>query len=358
MVRQSGDREKTLYNVSTNTGPKSKTGLLEDLVQSLKTRDITKDPLSKEEAVSLMGARGSDLMDLVAVSGRVRQEMLGNKVRLCGIVNARSGGCSEDCAFCAQARDSEAKIDHYGLLDEETIFAAARSAQDSGAGEFSIVTSGRAVKSKREVSIIVSAVKRIRKETKLETCASLGVLDEETLATLKDAGLQRFHHNLESSPSYYPNVCSTHSFEEKIRTAQRVKAMGLKLCSGGIFGLGESLVQRVEMLMVLAELSPDSVPINFLNPVEGTRLQAQSLLTSQEAVAVVAVARLILPGKHIILCGGREVTLRSLQPLALLAGASGLLVGDYLTTRGRPAGEDLEMIRDLGFEPYYANVEG
>jgi len=323
---------------------------LNTLLNSLLSRDLAGVPLSPAHAETLLAARGPDLAALIAVAHAMRLERCGRTVRLCGILNARSGGCTEDCAFCAQARDSEAAVEAYALLEADPIVAAARRGRAAGACRFSIVTSGRGMTRGRDLDRVCEAIRRIRDEVGVAVCASLGVLDRAALERLREAGLTRYHHNLEAPPSLYGEICTTHPIEERITTARDARAVGLELCCGGILGLGESPSQRIELLLAIAELEPDAVPINFLEPIPGTGLADRPTLSPQEALAAVAVASLLVPEAELILCGGREVTLRSLQPLALLAGANGLMIGDYLTTPGQPPERDIEMIRDLGLE--------
>jgi len=257
----------------------------------------------------------------------VREARFGRRVSLCLIINAKSGLCSEDCAFCSQAATSRAEIAKYPLLPWEKLLEAARAAQAQGAARFSIVTSGKGI-----------------------TCASLGVADRGFLQELKDAGLYRFHHNLETAASFYPQICSTHRYEERLATVAAAQEAGLEVCVGGIFGLGETLAQRYEMAQTLKTLEVDAIPLNFLHPLPGTRLADRPLLKPLEALKIIIAFRLSLPDKTIIICGGRQPTLRSLAPLIFAAGANALMTGDYLTTKGRLPEEDRQMLEDLGLE--------
>ncbi len=291
----------------------------------------------------------NNLTDLISVADKIRRKFKGKKVKFCSIVNAKSGMCGQDCAFCGQSSYHKTRISKYPLLDTEVIVKSAMDAAHNGAAKFSIVTSGKSINSRGEIEKIKSAIKRIKSETSLECCASLGILGKEFFGELKDAGLDRYHHNLETSRSFFPQICTTRLYQENIDTIRAAKKAGLITCCGGIFGMGESPEQRIELALTLKELDSDSIPINFLNPVKNTRLENIPLLKPLEALKIISIFRIVFPTKDIIICGGREVVLRSLQPMMFLAGANGMILGDYLTTKGRSIKHDLEMIKDLGF---------
>lgn len=290
----------------------------------------------------------NNLIDLISAADKIRRKFKGKKVKFCSIVNAKSGMCDQNCAFCGQSSYHKTKILKYPLLDTEAIVESAMDAAHNGATEFSIVTSGKKINSKGELEQIKKAIKEIKEKTSLESCASLGVLDKDFLAELKGAGLDRYHHNLETSQSFFPQICTTRGYDESVDTIKAAKEAGLITCCGGIFGIGESPQQRIELALTLKKLDPDSIPINFLSPVKNTRLENMPLLEPLEALKIIAIFRIIFPRKDIIICGGREVTLRSLQPVMFLAGANGMILGDYLTTKGRSVKHDLDMIKDLG----------
>jgi len=302
--------------------------------------------LSGAEALQLSQAAGETPMALLGAADTVRRHFKGNLVRFCSIVNAKSGSCGEDCAFCAQSRNSTADVEKYPLRDEQWLLEKARAAAGHGAGEFSIVTSGKKVSGEALSSIgrVVSGVE----ELGMEPCASLGVLGATELRLLKEAGLKVFHHNLEASRSFYGAIVSTRTFDDNVATVNAVKEAGLKICCGGIFGLGESMEQRIELLLELASLDVDRVPINFLIPIEGTGLEDRPLLPPLEALSIIALARLILPHKEIVIAGGRERVLGQLQALVFFAGANALLVGNYLTTAGRSVEDDEALVQACG----------
>ena len=304
--------------------------------------------ISSPDALAVLQLPQEALWRLLDVTEAVRRRFKGDGIRLCSIVNAKSGLCSEDCSFCSQSRRSKAEIAKYPMIGEEEIVAAARDAKGRGAREFSIVASGLATRGRRDLVRVGNAVERIRDEVGLETCVSLGTLSAGDIAYLLSRGLRSVHHNLETSRRFFPSVCTTHEYEEDVRAVRDAKAAGAWVCCGGIFGLGETDEDRVELSTTLRELDVDSIPVNFLNPVAGTPLEGKRELTPFLCLKIIAMMRLCHPAREIIVCGGREVNLRDLQSLMFAAGATGTMAGNYLTTCGRPAEEDVRMIRDLG----------
>jgi biotin synthase len=304
--------------------------------------------ISPPDALAVLRLPREALWRLLDVTETVRRHFKGDGIRLCSIVNAKSGSCSEDCSFCSQSSRSKAEIAKYPMIGEEEIVAAARQAKERGAREFSIVASGLAMRNRRELVRVGNAVERIRDEVGLETCVSLGTLPAGSIAYLLSRGLRSVHHNLETSRRFFPAVCTTHDYEEDVRAVRDAKAAGAWVCCGGIFGLGETDLDRVELSMTLRDLDVDSIPVNFLNPVPGTPLEGKRDLTPMTCLKIIAMMRLCHPAREIIVCGGREANLRDLQSLMFAAGATGTMAGNYLTTCGRPAEEDVRMIRDLG----------
>jgi biotin synthase len=236
------------------------------------------------------------------------------------------------------------------MLPREELVDAAEQAAAAGASRFSLVTAGRGLLSPRDQSAVLAAVAAIQETVPIRVCASLGIVDRGFLEELKAAGLYRFHHNLETAASFFPSICTTHSFAERVATIEDACEAGLSVCAGGIFGLGETLAQRWEMAQVLKNLSVDAIPLNFLHPLPGTPLAQRPMLTPLEALKIVMAFRLFFPDRSLIICGGRQMTLRSLSPLLFAAGADALMTGDYLTTKGRMPDEDRQMLKDLGLE--------
>jgi biotin synthase len=312
--------------------------------------DVT--PISAAEARTLI--RHTVAPQLEALLDRaeaVRRAVHGDEVALCGITNAKSGRCPEDCGFCSQsAHFPEADAPVYPLVGADEIVAQAKAAERAGAREFSIVTSGTRVAKESELATIEEAVRKLRADTAVEPCASLGLVGETELARLKAAGLMHYHHNLETARSFFDDVCTTHTYEEQLETIRAAKRQGLKLCSGGILGMGETPEQRVELAETIRELGVDCVPMNFLNPRPGTPMAHVKAISAEECLAAIAVFRLMMPAAHIFVMGGREVNLGARQHLIFRAGANGTMVGNYLTSAGRGPGETVDMALAQGLK--------
>jgi biotin synthase len=308
------------------------------------------EPISAEEARRLIRhTAGRELEALLARANAVREAVHGSEIALCGITNAKSGRCPEDCGFCSQsAHFPEADAPVYPLVGAEEIVAQARAAERAGAREFSIVTSGTRVAKEEELAVLEVAVRRLRAETAVEPCASLGLVREPDLARLKDAGLMHYHHNLETAKSFFGNVCTTHTYEEQLETIRAAKRQGLKLCSGGILGMGETPEQRVELAETIRDLGVDCVPMNFLNPRPGTPMEKVKAITAEACLAAIAVFRLMMPAVHLFVMGGREVNLGERQDLIFYAGANGTMVGNYLTSAGRAPDATVGMVEEQG----------
>ena len=304
--------------------------------------------ISREEAIDLINVPDQDTMLLLAMADRIRQRFNGDEVDVCAIVNARSGRCPENCKFCAQSAHYHTGVTEYHLLSVEELVEAAKKAKAAGAVRFSIVTSGRGQSKADDFENILQALVRIKKEVGIEICTSLGILTPEQAIKLKEVGVTRYHANIETAPSHFPDICSTHSYEDKMSTIQAAKDAGIRVCSGGILGLNETPEQRVEMAFELKRLDIDSVPLNLLNQIEGTPFENNKSMTPLEILRAFAVFRFILPKALIRTAGGREVNLRDLQALALNGGMNGIMVGGYLTTGGRRPEDDKTMLRDLG----------
>jgi biotin synthase len=312
---------------------------------------LTGYSITYDEAIALTKIADEDIPLSAAYAHKIRKKFAGDAVDMCGIVNARSGMCSEDCKFCAQSVYHQTEAPVYPLLDSDTLLAAARKAEDEGARRASLVTSGKGMDGDPDFPRIVDALQRIMGGTGLQVCANLGTLNFEQAQILAQAGVKRYAHNVETSARFYPEVCTTHPYEERLSTIQAAKAAGLELCTGGIIGLGENWADRVDMAFTLRELDVDSVPINILNPLKGTALEHRELMRPLDAIKTFAIFRFILPGKTIRPAGGREINLRDLQGALMLAGANGLIVGNYLTFTGRNTKADFDMVRDAGLYP-------
>jgi len=310
-------------------------------------RALSGGGLSPSDVPGLLTSMDVSPWDMLGLAGRLREFRFRHHIDACSIINAKSGNCSEDCAFCAQSAHNHANVETYPLLPEDVIVETARNAFDHGVRRFCIVTSGRGIDSDSDLGTIARCIEKIR-GIGIMPCATLGTLDKGQLKTLRDAGLNRFHHNIETAKAYFPKVCTTHSYEERIETLFTARDVGLSLCSGGIMGMGESMEDRSEMAFALRDVGVDSVPLNFLMPIPGTPLEGAGNMTPMEALKTIALFRFLLPDKEIRVCGGRMNALRDLHPLIFLAGANGLLMGDYLTTKGRGYEADLRMLSDLG----------
>lgn len=316
-------------------------------IQNSAERVLSGGVLAAEEALRLAAVDGPDLYLLFAEASRIREHFKGRSASLCSIINAKSGRCPENCAFCAQSSAHTTNAQVYPLVDEDELVRCARSAEQNGARCYGIITSGTGIQPGAELEKICRALRRIKAETAIDPSCSLGILDHETALLLKEAGMVTYHHNLETSRSFFPSICTTHDYEDDVKTVRAVKRAGLKVCCGGIFGLGEGFSHRVELAETLRELDVDTVPINFLNPVEGTPLADAAFLTPMECLRIIALFRFMLPEKDLTVCGGREKNLRELQSWIFLAGASGMMTGNYLTTPGRAPEQDRQMLTDL-----------
>jgi biotin synthase len=303
--------------------------------------------ISRDQALTLIPENPEAAMDLISCANKIRQWFKQQQIFKCGIVNAKSGRCPEDCAFCAQSVHHQSAVPIYALRGVDELVQSGLRLAAAGANNYSMVTSGTTL-GDGEIDTVCRAAEILRGKSDLRVCASLGMLTERSARKLKAAGVSRYHHNLETAQSHFENICTTHDYEEDIQTVLTAKTAGLEVCSGGIFGMGESWEQRVELAFLLKELDVHVIPVNFLNPIEGTRLAQRPLLPPLEALACIALFRFIHPRKEITVCGGREVTLQDFQSWVFFAGANGLMVGNYLTTQGRNIEADLEMIANMG----------
>ena len=318
-----------------------------DIIEILKKKTIQSGDIGADDALRLFEEGAARPFLLMAAAAEIRRHFKGDEITLCGIINAKSGKCPENCKFCAQSAHYATDAESYPLKKAAEIIREAEAAGRAGAEMFGIVTSGKRIKTKKEWTEIIRAIRGIS-DLGMRACASLGMIDAETALALKDAGLYRYHHNLETSRSFFPEICTTHAYDEDVETVRIARAAGLSVCCGGLIGLGEGIRHRIELALTLRELNVDSIPINILSPIKGTPLSQAKPLPPLEILMTIAVFRFLLPDKDIRLCGGKEKNLRQLLPLGLIAGANALMTGNYLTTQGRDAGLDVEMIKDLG----------
>ena len=304
--------------------------------------------LSRDASRAVLTSPDEDVLDLLAAAYRVRRRHWGNQVQLHVLQNAKSGLCPEDCHYCSQSAVSEAEIDKYPYLEKEQIVEAARRAKNAGAVRYCIVASGRGP-TQNEVGFVSDVVRTIKAEIDIELCACVGILNEAKAQALADAGVDRLNHNLNTSERFTPEIVTTHTYADRVGTLKAARAAGLELCTGAIFGMGESDDDVIDVLMELREIGPDSIPINFLIPIEGTPLEGLNLLTPNQCLRQLALARLLNPSAEIRIAGGREVHLRSMQAMGLYA-ANSIFVDGYLTTPGQKTEDAHQMIADMGFE--------
>jgi biotin synthase len=315
--------------------------------QSLADQALAGEVISRDAARAVLNAPDDVLLDQLAAAYRVRRATWGNRVRLHFLLNAQSGLCPEDCGYCSQSKISAAEIEKYPMLAQERILEAADRAAALKAGTLCMVISGR-TPGETVFGKVLDAVRAVREKHDLKICACLGLLNEEQVLRLKEAGVETVNHNLNTSANYTPEVVSTHSFEDRVNTVQAVKSAGMKTCSGGILGMGESDDDVIDLAMSLRELDVKSVPVNFLIPVPGTEFAGMNSLDPRRCLRILTLYRLLLPTQEIRISGGREVHLRSMQVMGLYP-ANSIFVGDYLTTQGQTARDDLRMIEDAGF---------
>lgn len=327
-----------------------------ELIDSMVATALGGQSISNEQALQLESFNREELDYLFLGTDRIRDRFKGVDVKICSIVNAKSGRCVEDCSFCAQSSSFETDSPEYALMSVDEMVAAAKEAEAFGSNEFSIVASGTAMNDRQELDRIIETVRRIKAETNLETCCSLGLMELEHLKELKAAGLDRCHHNLETAASHFEKIVTTHTYEDEVKAVQNAKEAGLQVCVGGIFGMGETFAQRVELAFSIRDLGTQSFPINFLKPVEGTGLDHLETIEYYDALKTIALLRLILPKIDLFVCGGREEVLTDKQGQLFAAGANGILGGNYLTTKGQDPKRDIEMIEGLGLRPVYTSI--
>jgi|TARA_B100000131_G_scaffold246325_1_gene239252 biotin synthase len=302
--------------------------------------------INYDQALELTELPSEKVLELTSLARKVTVKYKGDGVFLRSIISAKTGDCSEDCSFCSQSVHYSSPISKHSLLDPDEVLQAAIQSQKMGAFDFCIVIAVKGP-SKKQFEKVLESIDLVKKNTNLEIGCSLGSLTKDQAFALGKAGVWRYNHNLETCREFFPNICTTHTYDERLETAKLVKEAGMELCCGGIIGMGETVEQRIRFAFEIKDLDPHTVPINFLNPRPGTPLSHLKPLPSIEAVKTIAIWRLIMPSKVLMSGGGREITLRDLQSMGVVAGANGMIIGNYLTTEGRAPEDDLKMIEDL-----------
>jgi biotin synthase len=331
-------------HLAIQNNPQTTVGRWHDLAD----RVLTGHTLTREEALEVLAAPDVELLDLLAAAYRVRHQYFGNRVQLYFLMNAKSGLCPEDCGYCSQSKVSDAEIPRYNILNREKLLDGARLAAERQAKTFCLVISARGP-NEREMEMVTRIVPEIKQTYGLKVCACLGLLTPEQAQRLKDCGVDRVNHNLNTSEQFYPEICTTHTYQDRVGTLQAVRDAGMELCSGGIVGLGEAEGDVVDMAFALRDLNVESIPVNFLNSIEGTPLAGTNRLNPRYCLKVLAMFRFANPAKELRISGGREIHLGSMQALGLYP-ANSIFVGDYLTTKGQAPEADYRMIEEMGFE--------
>ncbi|MGO9121240.1 MAG: biotin synthase BioB [Desulfomonilaceae bacterium] len=323
--------------------------LYRELIDAVEEKVLAGGCILRNEAETLLDTPDEYVLRLLAVADRIRIHFKGWKFDSCSLINARSGRCAENCAFCAQSGHYATHCETYDLRSTDQILEAARSAREAGASRFCTVTSGGAL-SQREFDGLIESLERVHNAVQIQLDASLGFLDDQRVKRLKQAGITRYNHNLETSREYFPSICTTHTFDQRVNTVSKALSNGLSACCGGIMGMGETPSQRLDLAFTLADLGVDCVPINILDPRPGTPLEGSPPPEPMEILKTVALFRLILPKATIKIAGGREKNLGDFQGTVLRSGANGMIIRGYLTFGGRPVEDDLKMVRQAGFE--------
>ena len=326
-------------------------------IAELGERILQGGQITPEEAMELFNLEDSaDVFDLLSWANRIRQAFKGNKVHLCSIVNAKAGGCSENCSFCAQSASYNTASPRYGFIDPEPVVEAADEAAKNSVTAVGLVAAWKGLNEGPVLDEVCKRIEELAASGKTRPDASLGIIKSQRVADrLKEAGLECYGHNLESSKRFFPQHCTSHTYEERIDTIGYLKKAGIKICSGGIIGMGETRQDRCDLAFALREIGANVVPINILNPIPGTPFEKNPPLVPLEILKTIACFRFILPRQEIMIAGGRTVNLRDLQSMVFMAGASALMVGNYLTTLNQPVEKDLQMLRDLGLDPNWEN---
>jgi len=326
-------------------------------IAGLGQRVLEGEHITREQAMWLFNLEGSaDILDLLSWANRIREQFKGNKIHLCSIVNAKAGACSENCSFCAQSSFYQTGSPKYGFVDPEPVFEAADEANKNGVTAVGLVAAWKGLNEGPMLDEVCDRIRELKESGKTRPDASLGIIKSQKVADrLKEAGLECYGHNLESSRRFFPQTCTTHTYEDRIETIGYLKKAGLKICSGGIIGMGETREDRCDLAFSLKEIGANVVPINILNPIPGTPFENNPPLPVLEILKTIACFRFILPRQEIMIAGGRTVNLRDAQSMVFMAGASALMVGNYLTTLNQSVEKDLQMLKDLGLDPSWEN---
>ncbi|MSR66162.1 MAG: biotin synthase BioB [Pedosphaera sp.] len=326
---------------------------ISERVAALGERVLAGGRIERAEALFLFDLeKSADILDLLAWANRIREHFKGNKIHLCSIVNAKAGACSENCSFCAQSSFHQTGSPRYGFVDPEPVAQAAEEAQLHGVTAVGLVAAWKGLNEGALLDEVCDRITEMKQQGKTRPDASLGIIKSQKVADrLKAAGLECYGHNLESSKRFFPQHCTTHTYEDRVGTIGYLKKAGIKICSGGIIGMGETREDRCDLALSLRELGANVVPINILNPIPGTPFEKNPPLAPMEILKTIACFRFLLPRQEIMIAGGRTVNLRDAQSMIFMAGASALMVGNYLTTLNQPVEKDLQMLKDLGLDP-------
>jgi biotin synthase len=328
-----------------------------ELLSLLGRRVLNGGQIAREEALSLFNLESSaDILDLLSWANRIREQFKGNKIHLCSIVNAKAGACSENCSFCAQSSFYQTGSPKYGFVDPEPVSEAAEEANKNSVTAVGLVAAWKGLNEGPMLDEVCARISELRAGGKTRPDASLGIIKKQAVADrLKSAGLECYGHNLESSRRFFPQTCSTHTYDDRLETIGYLKKAGIKICSGGIIGMGETREDRCDLAFELRAIGANVVPVNILNPIPGTPFEKNPPLEVMEILKTIACFRFILPRQEIMIAGGRTVNLRDAQSMVFMAGASALMVGNYLTTLNQPVEKDLQMLKDLGLDPSWDN---
>jgi len=319
-------------------------------IEKIANNVLQENEISYDEAHFLIQTSGNEIYDLLYWANRIRYNSFNNVVSLCSIISARQGSCSEDCRFCSQSSRYKTEISNFPLIEKEKVAEAVEKGKEYKSDCVGVVTSGYSLEGSDNFDKICDDAYELSKQDGPPVHTSIGMITSKMAEKLASSGVKMINHNLETSERYYSNICTTHSYKDRVDTIKVAKNAGLQVCSGGIFGVGESIDDRLDLAFKLKDLDVDTIPMNFLSPVKGTPLSTENSLEPMEILKIIAVYRFILPGKGIKVAGGREENLRDVQSWMFYAGANSTMIGDYLTTRGKLPEDDLQMIKDLGLK--------